>query len=71
MAKWGLESALKYDGLAPLESIGIQTFSSAEDSLVEILVENIDPIAFDIMPFNKKKWNDLKNQISQNQAEDE
>jgi hypothetical protein len=71
VAKWGLESALKYDGLAHLESIGIQTFRSAEDSLVEILVENIDPIAFDIMPFNKKKWNDLKNQISQNQAEDE
>jgi len=71
VAKWGLESALKYDGLAPLESIGIQTFRSAENSLVEKLVENIDPIAFDIMPFNKKKWNDLKDQISQNQADDE
>jgi hypothetical protein len=71
VAKWGLGSALKYDGLAPLESIGIQTFRSSEDSLVEILLENIDPIAFDNTPSKKKKWNDLKSQISKNQAEDE
>jgi hypothetical protein len=71
VAKWGLGSALKYDGLAPLESIGIETFRSSEDPLVEILLENIDPIAFDNKPSNKKKWNDLKSQISINQADDE
>ena len=59
LADWGLDSEINYDGVAPLGSIGLPTYKSAEGSLVEELDLAIDSMA-EAQGTISKRWRSLK-----------
>lgn len=64
LADWGLEGEINYDGVAPLGSIGLPTYKSAEGSLVEELDLAIDSMA-EAQGTTSKRWRSLKAKVLQ------
>jgi hypothetical protein len=64
VADWGLESKINYDGVAPLGSIGLPTYKSAEGSLYEELDLAIDSMA-EAQAKIGKRWRSFKAAVFQ------
>lgn len=68
LASWGLQQPFRYDGLAPLGSIGLPTVATAEGSLIEELDEGVASNGRGICPRRLIEWEQLKARLVDGQT---
>lgn len=68
LASWGLQQPFRYDGLAPLGSIGLPTVATAEGSLIEELDEGVASNGRGISPRRLIEWEQLKARLVDGQT---